>query len=97
MKEFLAAMGKEGVPVYSVLWPEMYKEEAFANRRGFGSANYPFYDPRARVIDYTKFNCEHANWLTDRTMCFFVHPVYGEEQMKAYVAAFKKVAAAYMK
>ena len=97
MKEFLAAMGKEGVPVYSVLWPEMYKEEAFANRRGFGSANYPFYDPRARVIDYTKFNCEHANWLTDRTMCFFVHPVYGDEQMKAYVAAFKKVAAAYMK
>jgi hypothetical protein len=30
-------------------------------------------------------------------MCFFVHPVYGDEQMKAYVAAFKKVAAAYMK
>ena len=49
------------------------------------------------VLDYTQFNCKKANWLTDRTMSFFVHPVYTEEHMKAYVAAFEKVAAAYMK
>ena len=97
MKEFLAAMGAEGVPVYSVLWPEMYKEEAYSAKKGFGTANYPFYDPKARNIDYTQFNCKKANWLTDRTMSFFVHPVYTEEHMKAYVAAFEKVAAAYMK
>ena len=96
-KEFIQAVGAEGVPVYSVLWPEMYKERAFVERNGFGVADYPFYDPKARNIDYSTFNCKTANWLTDRTISFFTHPVYSEEQMKACADAFKKVADAYMK
>ena len=96
-KEFIKAVGAEGVPVYSVLWPEMYKERAYAERNGFGTADYPFYDPKARNIDYSAFNCKTANWLTDRTISFFTHPVYSEEQMRACAAAFKKVADAYMK
>ena len=96
-KKFIAAMAAEGVPVYSILWPEMYKEQAYTERNGFGIAKYPFYDPKARNIDYSSFNCEKANWMTDRTISFFTHPVYTEEHMKAYVEAFKKVAAAYMK
>ena len=38
-----------------------------------------------------------ANWMTDRTISLFTHPVYGEKHMKAYVDAFNKVAKAYMK
>ena len=96
-KDFIAAVAAEGVPVYSVLWPEMYKERAYVERNGFGVAKYPFHDPKARNIDYGQFNCKQANWMTDRTISFFTHPVYTEEHMKAYVDAFKKVADAYMK
>jgi len=97
MKEFLKAVGAEGVPCYGVLWPEMYKERAYLEENGFGSLRYPFHDPSARKIDYGSFNCKKANWLADRTMSFFPHPVYTEDHMKACVTAFKKVADAYMK
>ncbi len=96
-KEFIKAIAAEGVPVYSVLWPEMYKERAFIERNGFGVAKYPFFDPKARNIDYSKVDCPRARWMTDRTMCFFTHPVYTEQHMQACIDAFKKVAAAYMK
>ena len=96
-KDFIAAIAAEGVPVYSVLWPEMYKEQAYVDKNGFGTAKYPFNDPKARDIDYSKFNCKMANWLTDRTISFFTHPTYEVEHIEAYIAAFKKVAAAYMK
>ena len=85
------------MPVYSVLWPEMYKEQAYTDRKGFGTFGYPFNDPRSRNIDYTKFNCKMANWMTDRTISFFTHPVYTEEHTQAMIDAFKKVAEAYMK
>ena len=96
-KQFIAAIAAEGVPVYSVLWPEMYKEQAYTDQNGFGTAKYPFKDPNARDIDYSKFNCKMANWLTDRTISFFTHPVYTEAHTQAMIDAFKKVAAAYMK
>lgn len=95
-KEFIAAVAAEGVPVYSVLWPEMYKEKAFIERIGFGSANYPFDDPKAEFIDYSKVECRQAKWMTDRTISFFTHPVYTERHIKAYIEAFKKVAEYYM-
>lgn len=97
IKDFIKAVGAEGVPVYSVLWPEMYKERAYVEGNGFGSKNYPFNDPSARKIDYSSFNCEKANWMTYRTISFFTHPVYTEEHMQACIDAFNKVAAAYMK
>ena len=97
VKRFVAAMNAEGVPVYGVLWPEMYKEEAFVKRNGFGRRNYPFNDPAARRIDYRKVACKKARWLSERTMSFFTHPVYGLGHMRLYVKAFKKVADAYMK
>lgn len=96
-KEFVAAIGAEGIPAYTVLWPEMYQEKAYAEKIGFGTANYPFYDPKARNIDYTRFNCKTANWLTDRTISFFAHPVYVDEHVDYMIEAFKKVAKAYMK
>ncbi len=97
MKQFIAAMEAEGVPVYGVLWPEMYKEKAYTERVGFGRLNYPFNDPNARFIDYTKVECKKAKWLSDRTLSFFTHPVYEIKHMEKYVEAFNKVAKAYMK
>ena len=97
IKTFIKAVAAEGVPVYSVLWPEMYKEKAYVERNGFGVAKYPFFDPKSRNIDYSQFNCKKANWMTDRTISFFTHPVYEVEHMQAMIDAFNKVAKAYMK
>ena len=96
-KEFIAAVQAEGAAAYSVLWPEMYKEEAYTARKGFGLVGYPFNDPRHRTIDYGKCNCKMANWLTDRTISFWTHPTYTEEHIQADIDAFNKVADAYMK
>ena len=95
IKTFIAAIGAEGVPVYSVLWPEMYKERAYMDRNGFGTANYPFEDPKSRKIDYSGVECKTARWMTDRTMCFFTHPVYEERHIQACIDAFHKVAERY--
>ena len=97
MKEFIAAVQAEGACAYSVLWPEMYKEEAFAERKGFGTNNYPFNDPAHRKIDYKKFNCKVAASLADSTISFWTHPTYTLKHMQADIKAFKKVAAAMMK
>ena len=97
VKEFIKAIAAEGVPVYSVLWPEMYKEKAYIERNGFGSANYPFDDPKARYIDYSKIDCPQARWMTDRTISFFTHPVYDVAHMQAMIDAFRKVADAMMR
>lgn len=97
IKAFIQAVAAEGVPVYGVLWPEMYKERAYIERNGFGVAKYPFFDPKARNIDYSQVDCPRARWMTDRTLCFFAHPVYTEAHIQACVDAFNKVAAAYMR
>ena len=97
MKEFIAAVQAEGAFAYSVLWPEMYKEEAYTKQKGFGSRQYPFKDPAARKIDYTKFNCKVENSLADSTIAFWTHPTYTLEFIANDVKAFKKVAAAMMK
>ena len=97
MKEFIAAVQAEGAFAYSVLWPEMYKEEAYTKQKGFGSRQYPFKDPAARKINYTKCNCPIAHSMADATISFWTHPTYTLAHMKADVAAFKKVATAMMK
>ena len=91
------AMEAEGVPVYGVQWPEMYKERAYVEQNGFGAAKYPFRDPKARRIDYSQVRCEKAIWPSSRTMSFFTHPVYEERHMQLYVDAFNKVGKAYGK
>lgn len=91
VKDFIKAVEKEGVPVYSVLWPEMYQEQAYVERNGFGARKYPFNDPAARQIDYRQTACPKAHWLGDRTISFFTHPVYDPQHMQSYVEAFDKV------
>ena len=96
-KEFIKAVAAEGVPVYSVLWPEMYQEKAYVEGNGFGKLKYPFNDPNARKIDYSKIFCPMARWMSDKTIFFYTHPVYTEEHMEMCIKAFKKVAEYYAK
>jgi len=97
MSEFFSAVQAEGANAYSVQWPEMYREEAYVKRRGFGSRNYPFEDPAHRRIDYGKVDCPVARSLADATISFWTHPTYSLVHIRADIRAFRKVAAAMMK
>ena len=97
MRQFIAAVQAEGAAAHSVLWPEMYKEEAFAQQKGFGQRRYPFRDPAARRIDYAKVCCPVAHSMADATISFWTHPTYTLAHIAADVRAFKKVAAAMMR
>ena len=98
IKQFVAAVQAEGVMAYSILWPEMYREEAYTKQKGFGTRQYPFKDPAfGEGIDYTKCFCPVAHSLEASTISFWTHPTYTLDHIKADIAAFKKVAAAYMK
>lgn len=92
MSDFVAAVQAEGASVQSVLWPEMYREEAFVAPHGFGTANYPFRDPANRPIDYTAFDCSQARALAEATIAFWAHPTYMAAHMRADIRAFEKVA-----
>jgi len=95
LKQFLAAMTAEGVPVYGPLWPELYKEEVLRKKRGFEPDNHPFNSPAAAKLDYANMQCPTAKWLAQRTISFFAHPIYEIQHLEKYVAAFNKVAKAY--
>ena len=96
IKQFIAAMAAEGVPVFSALWPELYKEDTLQQKNGVGPDNYPFNTPAAKAMDYSKVDCPVAKWLAERTISFFAHPNYEICHLEKYVAAFNKVAKAYM-
>jgi|UniRef100_A0A7V3YI62 dTDP-4-amino-4,6-dideoxygalactose transaminase len=94
IKEFWQAIEAEGVPVAPVLWPQMYREEAFLKHNGFGRAKFPFRskeytDPKS--VEYDKVHCPNAAWLEERTFCFPCHPVYEDRHVDLMIAAFDKV------
>jgi dTDP-4-amino-4,6-dideoxygalactose transaminase len=93
---FIRAVQAEGVAAYAILWAEMYREEAYTARRGFGARAYPFGDPAHRAIDYAAVDCPNARSLVEATIAFWTHPTYTLANIRADIAAFKKVAAAYM-
>lgn len=95
--QFIRAVQAEGVGAYSIFWPEMYKEDAYAMRRGFGTRNYPFDDPANGAPDWSKVDCPVARKMARATIAFWTHPTYSLRHIAADVKAFEKVAAAYMK
>lgn len=94
------ALAAEGLPCYTIQWPEMYKERAYLEKNGFGRDHFPFnsteYTDQDQV-DYQNVRCDNAAWLRPRTVSLFTHPTYGEDLMDAYVRAVRKVLAAYWK
>lgn len=97
IKTFTKAIDAEGVPGYPVPWPEVYNEDAFQKQNGFGTNNYPFNDPAHRLIDYTLTDCQAARQLGDSSIVFHTHPVYSEQHMEKFAAAFNKVYEHYKK
>jgi len=93
--EFARAMRAEGVSVHTVPWPEVYDQDAFQKRVGFGKRSYPFNDPNASQVDYRQAFCPKARDMGQATIAFPVHPVYTTDHMRNNVEAFQKVYSAY--
>ncbi|NQU43352.1 DegT/DnrJ/EryC1/StrS family aminotransferase, partial [bacterium] len=94
------ALAAEGLPCYTILWPEMYKEKAYLQHCGFGSHNFPFESKEftdSNQVDYASIVCENARWLRMRTVSLFTHPTYDDVMMKAYLEGLRKVLNAYSK
>ena len=97
VSKFVSEVQAEGAQAYAIFWPEMYGEEAYQKRRGFGRANYPFDDPASSSVDYSRVDCPNARAMARATIAFWTHPVYTMRHIAADVRAFRKVAAKYMK
>ena len=97
VSQFIKAVQAEGVGAYAIFWPEMYKEAAYTERRGFGVRNYPFDDPANAHADWSRTDCPFAREMARATIAFWTHPTYTMRHIAADVKAFNKVAAAYMK
>jgi len=99
IKEFIEALGAEGIPCGPVMWPQCYKEKVYSEHIGFGRLRYPFRDPATRpeAVRYTDYHCPNAAWVEER--CFFVptHPTYTGEHMRLSAEGIVKVIAAYAK
>ena len=100
IQTFVGSVAKEGVPVMPVQWWQSYREKAFTEHVGFGTAKFPFESKeytRAEAVDYSGFICKNASWLEQRTCTFPVHPVYTEKHIQYMIKAFNKVADVYMR
>ena len=96
----LAELGALKIPCYGIQWPEAYKENAYVNHNGFGTAKFPFEskeytDPAA--VDYANVNCPVANRLRSETVCLFLHPSWEEEHINACIAGFKEAIKRHLK
>jgi len=93
-KTVLDAMTAEGLPVWREFWPQCYRERAFLEHTGFGSANFPFEsseytDPAS--VRYEGVHCPNAAWLEDRTFIVHCYPTLEEEHMRKIASGIGKV------
>lgn len=83
-----------GIPVFKIQWPEAYKEKAYVEHNGFGTANFPFESKEyslAASADYTKVNCQVAASLRTKTLSLYLHPTWEEEDINICIEYFKEV------
>ena len=99
-KEFIKELIGIGIPCSGILWPEAYKERAYAEGIGFGAAQFPFKskeytDPKA--VEYSKNDCPVAASLRDQTVSLFLHPSWEPCHIERVIAGVKEVIAKHLK
>ncbi|MBQ7161510.1 MAG: DegT/DnrJ/EryC1/StrS family aminotransferase [Clostridia bacterium] len=88
------------IPCYGIQWPEAYKERAYVDGVGFGTAHFPFKsaeytDPES--VDYTKANCPVAHKLRFETVNLFLHPSWEEVHIQRCIDGLKAALAKHLK
>ena len=88
------------IPCYGIQWPEAYKENAYVEGVGFGTAKFPFNsteytDPKS--VDYANVNCPVAHKLRYETVCLFLHPSWEEAHIERCIEGLKAALAKHLK
>ena len=88
------------IPCYGIQWPEAYKERAYMDGVGFGTAHFPFKskeytDPES--VDYAKANCPVAHKLRFETVNLFLHPSWEEVHIQRCIDGLKSALAKHLK
>lgn len=96
----LKELGAMKIPCYGIQWPEAYKENAYVEGVGFGSAKFPFKsteytDPKS--VDYSNVNCPIAQKLRYETVCLFLHPSWEEAHIERCIEGMKSALAKHLK
>ena len=99
-KEFIKELIGIGIPCSGILWPEAYKERAYAEGIGFGTAQFPFKskeytDPKA--VEYAKNDCPVAASLRDQTVSLFLHPSWEPCHIERVIAGVKATIEKHLK
>lgn len=92
--QFREALTAEGVPNFGILWPEAYKERAYRELNGFGTAKFPFHskeytDPGQ--VKYAENHCAVANQLRECTVSLFLHPSWEKKHIQWCIDGVVKV------
>ncbi len=92
--EFREALSAEGIPNFGIQWPEAYRERAYRELNGFGSAKFPFMsqeytDPNQ--VKYSEAHCAKANRLRDKTVSVFLHPSWEPRHIEICIRGLTKV------
>jgi dTDP-4-amino-4,6-dideoxygalactose transaminase len=100
IKQFVAAVGAEGTPVWKVFWPQCHTERAFQEHNAFGRTGFPFKskeyaDPAS--VNYQHVDVPNARWHESHTFTCFAYPVYTESDMEQIANAILKVIKAFEK
>ena len=100
IKQFLKALGAEGVPCGPVFWPQSYKEEVFRDHVGQGRFDFPFNskeytDPKS--VQYKKLTLPKAAAYQGNTFITLCHPLLEPKHMKLIAKGIREVLAAYAK
>lgn len=90
----VSKLAEAKIPCSGILWPEAYKEHAYYNHVGFGTAKFPFEskeyaDPAS--VDYANQYCPVAASLRDVTVSLFLHPSWEREHIQRCIDVFKKI------
>ena len=99
-KDFVKELIGMGIPFYGIQWPESYKERAYTDHVGFGTAQFPFNskeytDPKS--VEYDKVLCPVAASLRAKTVSLFLHPSWERKHIERCIEGVKAVVAKHLK
>jgi len=93
---FVKALKAEGIPAGIGTTSELYLEEVFREKRGYGTSSCPFGCPWYQGrIDYSKVFCPNVHKLSKRAFLVPVHPTIERKDLDDIIRAIEKVGESY--
>lgn len=98
--DFVKELIGMGIPCYGIQWPESYKERAYTEHVGFGTAQFPFKSKEytdEKSVDYKNVVCPVAASLRAQTVSLFLHPSWEPKHIERCIQGVKTVIEKHLK